>query len=305
MAYLTEIGVASGLPVAGTGSVYTLNTIAALVGEVSSTPTTSTMMDRLRLIRIGVDSTAGLLAGSVAVRGTLNTVSSVGTVAAVTTIGTVNTVTALNTVNTVNAVTTVAAVTNVAAVTTVSAVTTVAAIALVQNITALGSTALDSGVGSGGSRTIRVAIDTSQVSSLATAVQSVAGGVHMVALPTDQTPIPVANVTNILYNGVTSLAPVFAQTTTSVTSTQIVASTSGRKIRVLNAALHGNGAVTAKWTSSNTVDLTPNAAVGSNYGYVLPFSPIGWFETATGSALGLTLAPSNVNVGVHIAYVLV
>lgn len=164
---------------------------------------------------------------------------------------------------------------------------------------------LDIGSGTGSTKTIRTIIDSSQLAALATAVQSVAGGVQMVALPTDQQPIPAANVTDRMFNGVTSITPTFAQATTSLSgNTEIVASTSGKKIRVLNAALFGNGAVNAKWQSS-TSDISPLAPVGSNFGYVLPFSPVGWFETASNAGLRLNLSVSQINVGVHIAYVLI
>lgn len=310
MAYLTEIGVASGLPVAGTGSVFTLNTIAALVGETSSTPTASTMMDRLRLIQIGVDSTAGLLTGSVAVKGTISLVSSVGTVAAVTLVNTVNTV------NTVSAVNTVAAVTAVQTVNTVSAVNTVAAVTNITNPVSVSqngvwlaritdgtaSVAITSAAPSSTAAALVVAISPNGINANGSTTMA---SCAPVTLATDQPPIVVGHTMDRVFNGVTSTTPVFSQATTSLAATQIVASTSGKKIRIMNMALHGNGAVNAKLQSSTTVDITPVAPVGSNYGYVLPFSPVGWFETAVGSSLNLSLAPSNVNVGVHICYVLV
>lgn len=178
--------------------------------------------------------------------------------------------------------------------------------AVAQVVALSGINTWDIGSGTGSTKTIRTIIDSSQINTLQTTVQAVAAGVQMVALPTDQTPIPAAHVTDRLFNGVTSVSPVFAQATTSLSgNTEIVASTSGKKIRVLNAALFGNGGVNAKWQSSTT-DITPLAYVGSNYGYVLPFSPVGWFETASGAGLRLNLSSSaGGNVGVHIAYVLI
>lgn len=55
--------------------------------------------------------------------------------------------------------------------------------------TALGVTALDLGIATGGSRTIRVAIDSAQLAPPITASSAYAVGVLPVALPTDQVPV--------------------------------------------------------------------------------------------------------------------
>lgn len=162
----------------------------------------------------------------------------------------------------------------------------------------------DVGSGTGGSYTLRTIIDSSQLASLSSAVQSVAGGVQMVALPTDQTAIPMGQATDRLFSGVTSCTPAFAQLTTSATGNQeVVASVSGKKIRVIAAALYGNASASVQWISS-TAAISPLAYVGSNYGYVLPFNPAGWFETASNAGLRIN-ATGSTNIGVHVTYITV
>jgi hypothetical protein len=74
----------------------------------------------------------------------------------------------------------------------------------------------------------------------------------------------------------------------------LIAGTSGKKIRVVQALLVVNGG-TATWkfqSSTGPVDLTGNlffSAADAIGGLVLPHSPTGWFETAAGDDLNLNL----------------
>lgn len=85
---------------------------------------------------------------------------------------------------------------------------------------------------------------------------------------------------------------------------EVVAAVTGYKIRVVQAFVMAAGAVNAKWKSGSGTDLTGLGYPAANGGYVLPFSPAGWFETASGQALNLNLS-SAVAVGGVIGYQLV
>jgi hypothetical protein len=78
---------------------------------------------------------------------------------------------------------------------------------------------------------------------------------------------------------------------------------SSKKIRVLAAQLISNGTVNAKWqTGAGGTDLTGLAYLVANAGYVLPFNPSGWFETAATTLLNLNLS-AGVAVGGSLVYV--
>lgn len=305
MPNVTSVHITAGIPDAGTGSVSTLDALMADGGQItlgakadaaaSNTDTTAiSIVQVLKQVSKSVQSVASSIASTMTVQGTVSAAQAgTWTVSA----GSVTQAAAPWLFNVVDGVNSTLKATVTSSVPSSTAVAQVVALS--------GINTWDIGSGTGSTKTIRTIIDSSQLAPLATSVQSVSGGVQMMALPTDQQPLPAAHVTDRLFNGTTSVSPVFAQSTTSLSgNTEIVASTSGKKIRVLNAALHGNGTVNAKWVSSTT-DISPLAPVGSNYGYVLPFSPVGWFETASGAGLRLNLSVSQINVGVHIAYVLI
>src|SRR4051812_15077088 len=54
MPNLTSVGVASGVPNSGTGTVSTIDALMALVGEVQASPTALTLLDRLKTIATAV-----------------------------------------------------------------------------------------------------------------------------------------------------------------------------------------------------------------------------------------------------------
>jgi hypothetical protein len=140
-------------------------------------------------------------------------------------------------------------------------------------------------------------LDPTQVVALG---QTTGSGSQPVVLPNDYG-VPLA--TDKMVAGTTSLTPKFA--TIAVSSSgdnSIVASVSSKKIRVLSLKLTTNGAVNAKWRSATTdiTGLSYLAAAGD--GEVLPFNPLGWFETAVTSALQVNLSAA-VAVGGHLTYV--
>lgn len=81
----------------------------------------------------------------------------------------------------------------------------------------------------------------------------------------------------------------------------IVASVSGKKIRVLSYSLVADAAVTAKFRHGTT-DLTGAMSFGANGGISVPYSPVGHFETPVTTALQLNLGAA-VGVRGHLTYI--
>lgn len=111
--------------------------------------------------------------------------------------------------------------------------------------------------------------------------------------------------TDAIQDGTTALTPKFAAIAASSSGNNtIVAAVTSKKIRVLAYNLIGNGAVNAKFqTGAGGTDLTGLkyiAAAGG--GICAPFNPVGWFETASGALLNLSLSGA-VAVGGELVYV--
>lgn len=102
----------------------------------------------------------------------------------------------------------------------------------------------------------------------------------------------------------TAVTPKFAAIAASTSGNNtIVAAVSSKKIRVLAAQIIANGTVNAKWQSgASGTDLTGLAYLVANAGYVLPFNPAGWFETASNTLLNLNLSGATA-VGGSITYI--
>lgn len=88
----------------------------------------------------------------------------------------------------------------------------------------------------------------------------------------------------------------------------LVAAVAGKRIRVLACALVAAGAVTAAFESHDGdetgVAVTGDLDMAADQSLVLGFNPLGWFQTAPGELLNLTLGGS-VAVGGSLTYVLV
>lgn len=83
----------------------------------------------------------------------------------------------------------------------------------------------------------------------------------------------------------------------------LVAAVTSKKIRVLSLWLTSNGSVNAKFQSgAGGTDLTGFAYLVVNTGFVLPFNPVGWFETASNTLLNLNLS-AGIAVGGSLTYV--
>ncbi len=83
----------------------------------------------------------------------------------------------------------------------------------------------------------------------------------------------------------------------------VLAAVTSKKIRVLALSLVSSGTVNAKWQSgASGTDKTGLAYLVANTGYVLPFNPAGWFETASNTLLNLNLSAA-VAVGGCLTYI--
>jgi hypothetical protein len=121
------------------------------------------------------------------------------------------------------------------------------------------------------------------------------------------TPVPVQSVldTAKMSNGGTLVTPAFATIAASSSGANAIVAAAGasNKIRVLAVQLTSSGTVNAKWQSAST-DKTGLAYFVANTGYVLPYNPLGWFETAANEALNLNLSAA-IAVGGSITYIVV
>ena len=110
--------------------------------------------------------------------------------------------------------------------------------------------------------------------------------------------------TSTIYNGTTALTPKFAAiNVASSGDNTIVAAVVDKKIRVLQVLLTAGAAVNVRFEDgAGGTALTGIMEVAANGGFVLPFSPVGWFETGTNTILNLELSAAQ-NVDGIIVYV--
>jgi hypothetical protein len=119
--------------------------------------------------------------------------------------------------------------------------------------------------------------------------------------------ISAALATDRIMNNLTAVTPVFASLSVASNGNNTVVAAAGasNKIRVHQAFLVATSAVTVQWQSgASGTNLTGAASLAANSGYVLPFSPIGWFETAANTLLNLSLGGA-VQVSGSIVYTVV
>jgi hypothetical protein len=105
------------------------------------------------------------------------------------------------------------------------------------------------------------------------------------------------SMTDLVYGGLTAYTPLFARIAASTAgNTTLVAGSSNKKIRVLAMAAIASSAVniiiidgaTSALFGSTTVPI----ALTANSGFVLPYNPVGWFETASTQPLIVNLSAS-------------
>jgi hypothetical protein len=109
-----------------------------------------------------------------------------------------------------------------------------------------------------------------------------------VAIASNQSTLSVATDTSQVANGVsgTMLTPTKVKiSVASATTTTLVALQASKKIRILSMYLVSTAANTVTFQShTTTTNADGGAAFAANGGYVLPFNPIGWFDTTSGEA---------------------
>lgn len=110
--------------------------------------------------------------------------------------------------------------------------------------------------------------------------------------------------TSAIMSGTTALTPKFAiiDAATSGDNT-LVSAVVGAKVRVLACFMVAAGAVNARFESGAAgTALTGQMNLTTNSGFVLPFNPVGWFETAANTLLNLELSGA-VSVDGSLVYV--
>lgn len=116
--------------------------------------------------------------------------------------------------------------------------------------------------------------------------------------------VSAALATDALMSSTTALTPKFAaiDAATSGDNT-IVAAVASKKIRVLSAFLVAAGTVNVRFESgAGGTALTGQMNLVANTGFVLPFNPLGWFETGTNTLLNIELSAA-VSVDGSLTYV--
>lgn len=96
----------------------------------------------------------------------------------------------------------------------------------------------------------------------------------------------------------------FDDVAASQTDSELVAAVSGKHIRVLAYVVQCGATATDVNFGSGSTAITPLFANAANGGSVVPFNPIGWFETNEGEALTVTTGTGSAT-GVLVRYVLV
>ena len=104
--------------------------------------------------------------------------------------------------------------------------------------------------------------------------------------------------------GLTALTPKFAAIDVAVSGDNtLVAAVASKKVRVLSAFLVSAGTVTTRFESGAAgTALTGQMNLVANTGFVLPFNPVGWFETGVNTLLNLELSAA-VSVDGSLVYV--
>lgn len=110
--------------------------------------------------------------------------------------------------------------------------------------------------------------------------------------------------------GTSSVTPAyaFANVNASSTDSSLVAAVAGKKIVVLAAYAVAGGTATdltfnTKPSGSGTA-ISAKLANAANGGEILPFSPIGWFQTSTGEGLTVTTGSGSAT-GIGVVYLTV
>lgn len=122
------------------------------------------------------------------------------------------------------------------------------------------------------------------------------------ALDTDTQGVAIR--TDSIAGNLVGYTPKFAAiTSASSGNNTVVAAVTSKKIRVLAAVFTSSGTVNGKFQSgASGTDLTGLFYMVANVGAVLPFNPVGWFETAAGVLLNFNLS-GGVTTGGCLTYI--
>lgn len=126
----------------------------------------------------------------------------------------------------------------------------------------------------------------------------------------DLLPLPVnaALRTDVIQNGNSQVTPVFLAVNVAATDTTLVAAVSGKKIRVfalcLSSAENDGGTIRFETNAAGGTALTGAIPVLKSSPLVLPFMPLGWFETGSGELLNME-SSGTAGIDGHIIYGLI
>ncbi len=109
---------------------------------------------------------------------------------------------------------------------------------------------------------------------------------------------------DVLMGGAAELTPKFAVVDFAVSGDNtVIAAVAAKKIRVLAVFLVAAGTVQVRFESgAGATALTGQMNLVANTGFVLPFNPLGWFQTAVNTLLNLELSAA-VSVDGALVYV--
>jgi len=88
---------------------------------------------------------------------------------------------------------------------------------------------------------------------------------------------------------------------TVVASGQVIPAFPGKKIRVTALTLVANSPISAKFQSASS-DISGNFPLAANSGFVMPYNPEGWFDTAPSEALNIVLS-AGTTVAMQLTYI--
>lgn len=97
--------------------------------------------------------------------------------------------------------------------------------------------------------------------------------------------------TDAVYNASTALTPKFAKVAENTAgAATLIAAVSGKKLRVLNAAVIGGGTAISLRNGTGSYLFGSGTAgqqvvLVAGSGFILPYSPVGWLETSAGDSL--------------------
>lgn len=94
--------------------------------------------------------------------------------------------------------------------------------------------------------------------------------------------------TDALMTGLTALTPKFKSISIAA-SADLIAAVTSKKIRIVAGFLTVAADTTIKFQSGGSTDLTGAMTVKSGGGFVLPFNPVGYFESTSGAKLNAVL----------------